>query len=153
MPPPTQPHLSLPRSRATAPRTQRNTPPQQTTPPRNGLFALLLLLRALRLGRPPALLPPVLPLLALLSTRLLDLSGMPHPHQPIMRLELLHRLDRVVDERKARGFAAAVLGAHAEDVDLVLVRLVDFGEFGAEVVFADVGAVGVEYIAGEERSC
>ena len=70
-----------------------------------------------------------------------------------MRLEFLHRLDGVVDQGEAGGLAAAVLGAHAEDVDLVFVRLVDFGEFGAEVVFADVGAVGVEDIAGGREVC
>ena len=60
-----------------------------------------------------------------------------------MRFEFLHRLDGIVDEGKASGLATAVLSAHAEDIDLIFVGLVDFGEFGAEVVFGDVGAVGV----------
>jgi hypothetical protein len=36
------------------------------------------------------------------------------------------------------------LCTQAEDVDLVFVGFVDFGEFGAEIIFGDVGAVGVE---------
>ena len=61
-----------------------------------------------------------------------------------MRLELLHRLLRVVDERESRALAATVLGPEAEDLDRILVRLVELGQFGAEFVFGDVGAVGVE---------
>ena len=65
-----------------------------------------------------------------------------------MRLKLLHRLGGIVDEREARALAAAVLRAEAEDRDLVFAGLVDFGELGAELVFGDVGAVGVEDVAG-----
>ena len=67
-----------------------------------------------------------------------------------MRFELLHRLHAVVDECEAGGLAAAVLRAHAEDVDLIFVGFVHFGEFGAEVVFGDIGAVGVEDVAREK---
>jgi hypothetical protein len=66
-------------------------------------------------------------------------------------LEFLHGLDRIVDEGKASGLATAVLGAHAEDVDLVFVGLVGFGQLGAQVILADVGSVGVQDIAREKR--
>ena len=113
---------------------------------KSGLFALLLLLATLRLGSAPELLGAVLALLALLPGGLLDLGGVADAHQSVVGLELLHGLDRVVDEGEAGRLAATVLGAHAEDVDLVLVRLVHFGELGPEVVLLDVGAVGVEDI-------
>ena len=110
------------------------------------LFALLLLLATLRLGGASEGLGAVLALLALLSGGLLDLGGVADAHESVVGLELLHGLDRVVDEGEARRLAATVLGAHAEDVDLVLVRLVHFGELATQVIFADVGAVGVEDI-------
>ena len=64
-----------------------------------------------------------------------------------MRLELLHRLARVVDEREARTLAAAVLCPEAEARDLVLGGLVERGELVAEFVFGDVRAAGVEDVA------
>ena len=64
-----------------------------------------------------------------------------------MGLEFLHRLGRIVDEREAGTLATAELRPEAEDGDLVLAGLVEFGELGAEFVFGDVGAVGVEDIA------
>ena len=94
------------------------------------------------------LLRTILPLFPLLSTRLLDLARLAHSNQSVVRLELLHRLNRIVDQGETCRLAAAVLGAHAEDVDLVFVGFVDFGEFGAEVVFFDVGAVRVQDITG-----
>ena len=64
-----------------------------------------------------------------------------------MRLELLERLGGIVDEREAGRLAAAVLRAEAEDGDLVLAGLVDFRELAAQLVFGDVGAVGVQDVA------
>ena len=61
-----------------------------------------------------------------------------------MRLKLLHRLIRVVYQREPRAFATAILCPEAEDGDLVLVGFVELGEFVAEFVFGDVGAVRVE---------
>ena len=112
------------------------------------LFALLLLLATLRLGGTTELLGAVLALLALLSGGLLDLAGVADADQSVVGLELLHGLDGIVDEGETGGLAATVLGAHAEDVDLILVRLVHFGELAAEVIFTDVGAVGVQDITG-----
>jgi len=110
---------------------------------------LILLSRALNLLRPPKLLASILPLLPLLSARLLDLGRVAHSHQSVPWLELLHGLDAIVDEGEARGLAAAVLGSHAEDVDLISSGFVDFSEFGAEIVLGDVGAIGVEDVATE----
>lgn len=68
-----------------------------------------------------------------------------------MRLELLHHLITVVDEREPRALATAVLGAEAEDRDGVFGGFVKLGEFRAELIFRDVGAGGVENVTdGEE---
>jgi hypothetical protein len=69
---------------------------------------------------------------------------MPHPHQPIPGFKLLHRLNTIVDKCEAGRLAATVLCSEPEYVYLVFVGFVDFGEFGAEIVFGYVGAVGVE---------
>ena len=63
-----------------------------------------------------------------------------------MRLKPLDRIRRVVDERKARALATTVLRPEAEAGDLVLGGLVEFGQLVAELVLADVLAVGVEDI-------
>ena len=60
-----------------------------------------------------------------------------------MRLELLHRLRRVIDERKAGALSTTILSPESEDRDLVFAGFVEFGELGSEFVFGDVGAVGV----------
>lgn len=65
-----------------------------------------------------------------------------------MRLEFLQRLLRVVYQGETGRFAATVLCAETEAGYLVFVGFVDLGEFGAEFVFGDVGAVGVEDVAG-----
>lgn len=64
-----------------------------------------------------------------------------------MRLELLHNLMRIVDQCKACALASTVLGSKTEAGYLVFVGFVEFGELGAEFVFGDVGAVGVEDVA------
>lgn len=64
-----------------------------------------------------------------------------------MRLEFLHRLIAIVDEREARTLATAILGAEPEDGNGVFVRFVEFGELGAEFVFGDVRARRVEDVA------
>jgi len=80
----------------------------------------------------------------LLPARLLNLRRLPISHQPVMRLKLLHHLVRVVDQREAGALATAILCSEAEDGDLIFVGFVELGEFGAEFVFGDVGAIGVE---------
>jgi hypothetical protein len=80
----------------------------------------------------------------LLSAGLLDLGGLAVTDEPVVGLELLHRLGAVVDEGEASGLATTVLGAETEDGDLVLVGLVKLGELGAELILGDVGTVGVE---------
>jgi len=67
-----------------------------------------------------------------------------------MRLELLQHLMTIVDECEPCALASTVLGAKAEARDLIFVGFVEFGELGAEFVFRDVGAVGVEDVTGKE---
>ena len=59
--------------------------------------------------------------LTLLPARLLNLGRLSISHQPVVRLKLLHRLRRVVDERETCALAAAILCPEAEAGDLVLV--------------------------------
>lgn len=89
----------------------------------------------------------------LLSARLINLRSGPIPHQPIMRLKLLHHLMTIIDERETGALATSILRSEAEAGDLVFVDLVELGEFGAEFVFGDVGAVGVEDISGVAEAC
>ena len=53
---------------------------------------------------------------------------------------------RIVDERKSSALASTVLCPETEAGDLVFAGFVEFGEFLAELVFGDIGAVGVEDI-------
>ena len=85
--------------------------------------------------------------LTLLPARLLDLGRLSVSHESVVRLELLHRLARVVDEREAGALATTILRPETEARDLVLARLVQFAELAAELILGDVGAVGVEDIA------
>jgi len=80
----------------------------------------------------------------LLPARLLDLGGLSVSYEPVVRLELLHCLGRIVNERETGALAATVLSPEAEAGDLVLVRLVEFAELGAELILGDVRAVWVE---------
>ena len=89
----------------------------------------------------------------LLSARLLNLRSSPIPHQPIMRLKLLHHLMAIIDERETGALAASVLGSEAEAGDLVFVGFVELGKLLTEFVFGDVGAVGVEDISGMTEAC
>ena len=65
-----------------------------------------------------------------------------------MRLEFLHHLVRVVDERESGALATTILCSEPEAGDLVFVGFVEFGEFLAEFVFRDVGTVRVEDVTG-----
>jgi hypothetical protein len=67
-------------------------------------------------------------------------------------LELLHRLGGVVDESKASALAATVVCPEAEDGNILLLRLVELTELATELVLGDVGAVGVEDVAGDSWS-
>jgi hypothetical protein len=64
-------------------------------------------------------------------------------------LELLHRLVAVIDESKAGALAATEVRLEAEDGDIVLLCLVELTELATELVLGDVGAVGVENVAGD----
>ena len=63
----------------------------------------------------------------LLPARLLNLRRLPDAHEAVVRLELLQRLDRVVEQAEAGTLAAAVCGTETEDRDLVLAGLVHLG--------------------------
>lgn len=86
----------------------------------------------------------------MLPARLLNLGRLSIPHEPIPRLELLHHLIRIVDEREPRGFAPAVLSPEPEDGHGVFAGFVEFGKFGPELILGDVGAGRVEHVAGFE---
>ncbi len=64
-----------------------------------------------------------------------------------MRLELLHRLRRVVDKCEACALAATILRLEAEDGDLVLGGLVQLRELGSELILGYVRSVWVEDVA------
>lgn len=108
------------------------------------MHLVLVLLGSLGLGGTTELLGTVLPLLALLSAGLLDLSSGTDADQAVVRLELLQGLVGVVDEGEASALATTVLSAETEDGDLVLVGLVQLGELLAELVLGDISTIGVE---------
>ena len=66
-----------------------------------------------------------------------------------MRLELLHRLRRVVDKCEACALAATILRLEAEDGDLVLGGLVQLRELGSELILGYVRSVRVKDITAE----
>ncbi len=70
-----------------------------------------------------------------------------------MRLELFHGLGRVIDKCKAGSLATTELRPQAEDIDLILCRLVERCKLVAELFFRDVGTSGVEDIpVAQEKS-
>ena len=70
-----------------------------------------------------------------------------------MRLELLHHLMAIIDQRKSRALASSVLCSEAETRDLIFVGFVELGELLAELVLFDVRAVRVEDVSvnGEQK--
>lgn len=87
----------------------------------------------------------------LLPGGLLDLSGHAVSDEPVAGLKLLHGLRGVVDESKAGALATTEVCLEAEDGDIVLLGLVELTELTTELVLGDVGAVGVEDIATQNR--
>jgi hypothetical protein len=67
-----------------------------------------------------------------------------------VRLELLQRLGRIVDQRKTSCLSTTILCLETENVDLVFVGLVHFGELATEFILGDVGSVWVEDITVRE---
>ena len=67
-----------------------------------------------------------------------------------MGFELLQRLWRIVYEGETSRLSTTILSLQTENVDLVLVGLVHFGELATEFVLGDVGAVGVEDITSRK---
>ena len=82
----------------------------------------------------------------LLSAGLLDLRRESYSDQTVMWLELLQGFWRVVDESETGCLSTTILCLKTENVDLVLVGLVHFGELASEFILGDVGTVGVEDI-------
>lgn len=82
----------------------------------------------------------------LLAEGTLNLGGLADTDEAVAGLKLLHGLGRVVDESEASGLAATILGAQAEDVDLVLLGLVQATELLTELLLGDVGTAGVENV-------
>lgn len=67
-----------------------------------------------------------------------------------MRFEFLHNFMTIVDQCESCAFASTVLSPEAETGHLVLVRLVELGEFLAEFILRDIGAARVENITAKE---
>ena len=63
-----------------------------------------------------------------------------------MGFELLQRLWGIVDESETSCLSTTELSSQTENIDLILIGLVEFGEFGSEFFLGDVGTVGVEDI-------
>ena len=64
-----------------------------------------------------------------------------------MRLEFLQRFLRLVDECEASALPTTKVCAEAEDRHGILVGFVEFGEFGTELVFRNIGPVGVKDVS------
>ena len=99
----------------------------------------------LGLGRAAHLLHAVLTLLALLAGGSLPLVQAVSL-QAVLGLELLRKVERVVDERKAAGAAAAKVGLQAEAEDDVGGGLVHAGQLVADLLLGDGGAVRVDHV-------
>ena len=69
-----------------------------------------------------------------------------------MRLELLHHLMAIVDEREPCALASSVLCSEPEAGYLVFVCFVELRELLAEFVFTDVCAVGVEDVSAASEA-
>jgi hypothetical protein len=86
----------------------------------------------------------------LLSGRLLNLACKSNTDQSVVGLKLLQRLGRIVDQRETSCLSTTILSLQTENVDLVLVGLVHFGELATEFILGDVGSVWVEDITVKE---
>ena len=89
----------------------------------------------------------------MLSAGFLDLGGNTDADQSVVWLKLLQCLWRIVYESETGCLSTTELSSQAENIDLVLVGLVEFGELGTEFVLRDVGAVGVENITMNPLEC
>jgi hypothetical protein len=66
--------------------------------------------------------------------------------EAVLGLELLGRLQVVVDQSEASGLSASESSAETEDEDNLLIDLVHLGELLAELILGDVGAGRVDNI-------
>jgi hypothetical protein len=79
-----------------------------------------------------------------LSAWLLDLGSNTDSDQSVVWLELLQCLWGIVDKSKTGSLSTTELSLEAEDVDLLLAGLVDFGKLSTELVLGDVCAAWVQ---------
>jgi hypothetical protein len=75
-----------------------------------------------------------------------DHGGNTYTNEAVLGLELLGRLQVVVDQSKASGLSTTESGAETEAEDDLLVDLVHLGELLAELILGDVGTSGVDDI-------
>jgi hypothetical protein len=68
-------------------------------------------------------------------------------------LELLQRLWGIVDESETSCLSTTKLSSQTENINLILVGLVEFGELASEFVLGDIGAVGVKDITTNPLEC
>ena len=85
-----------------------------------------------------------------MSGRLLNLACKSNTNQSVVGLELLQRLGRIVDQSETSCLSTTILSLQTENVDLILVGLVHFGELATEFILGDVGSVWVEDITVKE---
>jgi hypothetical protein len=74
------------------------------------------------------------------------LSRDTYTNEAVLGLELLGRLQVVVDQSKAGGLSASESGTETEAEDNLLIDLVHLGELLAELILGDVGTSGVDDI-------
>jgi len=106
----------------------------------------LLVLARLGLGSTSRLLAPVLALFALLTGRLLNLGCLSESDKAVVGFKFFESLIRVVNQSEASGLATTILCTKTENRDLVFIGLVHLCEPGPEILFGDIGFVGVENI-------
>ena len=81
-----------------------------------------------------------------MSAGLLNLRRNTNTNQSVVGLELLQCLWGIIDESETGCLSTTELSSQTENIDLILVGLVEFGELASEFFLGDVGTVGVEDI-------
>jgi len=82
----------------------------------------------------------------LIETREKKRPKITYTDEAVLGLELLGRLQVVVDQSEASGLSASESSAETEDEDNLLIDLVHLGELLAELILGDVGAGRVDDI-------
>jgi hypothetical protein len=79
----------------------------------------------------------------LLPAGLLDLRCHTDTNKSVVGFELLQRLRRIINERKSSGLSTTILSSKSKDVDFCFVGLVELGKFISELLFRNVGSIGM----------